>query len=764
MNRHIRKSLMVMAIANLTFACTHQPSKNKTTSESQATLLDFEKTYDVSLVELENAQADRVAINTGHALHIDLQSSNHHNTSFTLKPNEPWDFSHLPNVAIAVDIENPEKSSVHAYIYTYDADGKFQLRNVAIPAESKASYLIELKVPSLQLNSGIRNNPPSWPHNHVQTIWRGGSSSLNVGAISSVRFMISGVLEDKKLTIDNVRAIEPKNFNPKFMKGLVDKFGQNTKQGFTNKVHSINELKSYSEQEQSLLQNTSLSDRSTFNGWASGTRLEATGYFRTAKHQGKWTLVDPEGYLFFSNGIANIRMANTSTITGYEFDVNLIKQRDARDYTPEDSIGLNRAPKAAWPTRRVSSALRANMFTWLPSYQSEEAESFGYRRSVHSGALEHGETYSFYRANLARKYETNEEPLLMQRWRDTTIKRMHSWGMTSFGNWVDPSFYQLNRLPYFANGWIIGDFKTVSSGNDYWGAMPDPYDPLFAERVDETIKQVAHEVDNNPWCIGVFIDNEKSWGSVGSVQSQYGIVLNGLKMNAADSPFKRSLVKQLKNRYASIDELNKAWEGKFDSWESFAQKAVLVEFSDLMVGDLSSLLKNYAETYFRLVDSAMDQYMPNHLYMGPRFAHWAMGPEVRQAAAKYADVMSYNYYREGIDQPYWDFLEQLDMPSIIGEFHIGAMDSGLFNPGLIHAESQIDRGKKYQEYIGSVLDNPYMVGAHWFQYIDSPLTGRAHDGENYNVGFVNVADIPYAPLIEAAKQINSTLYKRRFGR
>jgi hypothetical protein len=42
-----------------------------------------------------------------------------------------------------------------------------------------------------------------------------------------------------------------------------------------------------------------------------------------------------------------------------------------------------------------------------------------------------------------------------------------------------------------------------------------------------------------------------------------------------------------------------------------------------------------------------------------------------------------------------------------------------------------------------VIRNPWFVGAHWFQYVDSPLTGRSYDGENYNVGFVSVADIPY---------------------
>jgi agarase len=47
--------------------------------------------------------------------------------------------------------------------------------------------------------------------------------------------------------------------------------------------------------------------------------------------------------------------------------------------------------------------------------------------------------------------------------------------------------------------------------------------------------------------------------------------------------------------------------------------------------------------------------------------------------------------------------------------------------------------------------------------MDSPITGRAFDGENYNVGFVNVTDTPYAPMVNAAKALHKGMYERRFG-
>jgi agarase len=69
----------------------------------------------------------------------------------------------------------------------------------------------------------------------------------------------------------------------------------------------------------------------------------------------------------------------------------------------------------------------------------------------------------------------------------------------------------------------------------------------------------------------------------------------------------------------------------------------------------------------------------------------------------------------------------------------------------------------YKAYMNSVLANDTMVGAHWFQYVDSPISGRAYDGENYNVGFVSATDIPYPEMVKAAREFNRELYPKRYG-
>jgi agarase len=85
----------------------------------------------------------------------------------------------------------------------------------------------------------------------------------------------------------------------------------------------------------------------------------------------------------------------------------------------------------------------------------------------------------------------------------------------------------------------------------------------------------------------------------------------------------------------------------------------------------------------------------------------------------------------------------------------------MFSPGLVYTPNQKARAAMYIDYLHSVIDNPSFVGCHWFQLVDEPLTGRSFDGENYNIGFLNVTDTPYAEMVSAAREVLSDAYQRR---
>jgi hypothetical protein len=56
------------------------------------------------------------------------------------------------------------------------------------------------------------------------------------------------------------------------------------------------------------------------------TRLKATDHFRVEKYAGKWWLVDPEGYLFWSHGICVERLSQPTPIKGREYYFKFIPE------------------------------------------------------------------------------------------------------------------------------------------------------------------------------------------------------------------------------------------------------------------------------------------------------------------------------------------------------------------------------------------------------------------------------------------------------
>ncbi|MDU0354929.1 beta-galactosidase [Paraglaciecola aquimarina] len=734
----------------LSLSCTNHNEQvalpSVPTGDTLLLLDNFESNSLQKDIILNHARSSFIQGNS-RALKVEFLSKDNLHASLMLKPQQPYDWSQYSDFNIAFDIANSGQHSVQLFLDITDKHGANYTRSVSIPVGVEKTYYAKLSGHDLatpegrgdiELNflSGLRNNPETWESEDVQFISLWGKKNLDVSGIAKIELSVQYALFDKEVSIDNIRLRKNPEQNQQFLSAIVDKFGQNAKQNYPGKVHSLEELVAARQQEARDLHGELFSERSKFSGWEKGPKQEGTGYFTTAKVNGKWSFIDPEGYPYFATGLDIIRLGDAATMTGYDLTEPGIRSG-----------------------RHVALEKRANMFEWLPKEGDPLTKHFGYIGNNHSGALKKGETFNFQRANLERKYGDNYE----EKWLDTTVDRMLDWGFTSLGNWTSPKLYSNNKIPYFANGWIRGKFKTVSSGQDFWGALPDVFDPEFALSAEQTARRVAAEVNNSPWCVGVFIDNEKSFGRSETKNSIYGIVINTLTRDGRDVPTKAHFTKMMKAKYATIDALNQAWEKNIASWQAFEKGVDSSLVNQVQEADYSAMLYAYSEKYFSTVNQAVKKYMPNHLYLGARFPVWGMPMEAVKASAKHVDVISFNAYKEGLIAKQWDFLSELDMPAIIGEFHMGAMDRGMFHSGIVIASDQNDRAKMFKDYLHSAIDHPNFIGAHYFQYADGPLTGRAYDGENYNIGFISVTDTPYTEMVEAAKSLNKELYPRRFA-
>jgi hypothetical protein len=297
---------------------------------------------------------------------------------------------------------------------------------------------------------------------------------------------------------------------------------------------------------------------------------------------------------------------------------------------------------------------------------------------------------------------------------DRTVARMEAWGLTTIGNW---SFL---RPPENQRKAYVVTFSGPRTQTSFLG-MQDVYSDEFVANADVAASQQCASRKDDPWLLGYFIGNEPPW------------------------PGRESEVVDL-----------------FLKGPDTATQRKLKEF--LAQGDTPDRRRQFVyamfERYLTLVNQAIKKYDPNHLNLGIRFGGTPPEPILR--LAKTFDVCSINVYEYEPTRQMKRVYEVTGRPIVIGEFHLGVPADGL-GAGLVQAANQVERGKGYRYYMEQAAALPFFVGAHWFCWRDEPVLGRM-DGENYNIGFVDVTDRPYPELVAAAKATHKRLLDVHSGK
>jgi len=542
----------------------------------------------------------------------------------------------------------------------------------------------------------------------------GDKGGINASKVTQVCLFSENTKTPQRFEIESIEAegqfqmLKVDTFIP-----FIDQFGQFIHSDWPGKTHSLEELlRNRQTEEKQLAEKPGPDNWDKFGGYKAGPKLNANGFFRVEKYQGNWWLVDPDGYLFWSHGIDCVRMENSTPITD-----------------------------------------RENYFANLPDVNSPLCKFYGTGTWAPHGYYEQHSpyrTYDFSRANLMRKYGDNWQQISGE----TTHKRLRCWGLNTIANWSNQAVYSLRKTPYVAT--ISYDAKKIEGSSGYWGKFYDVFDPSFRQLLSQRLEQEKGKSAGDPWCVGFFVDNELSWGD----ETSLGLATLA---SSQDQQAKKVFVDDLKAKYQTIEKLNAAWGTSFAGFDELLQSKFAPPNKENWAKtkafeDLAAFYTKTAQTYFETIRQELKKIAPNQLYLGCRFA-WVNDLAIR-ASAKYCDVVSFNSYDYGVEGR--RLPDNIDMPIIIGEFHFGAIDRGMFHPGLKRAADQNDRADKYTEYVRGALRNPYIVGTHWFQYQDQTTTGRG-DGENYQIGFVDIADTPYPETIAASQNIGRTMYDYRLN-
>lgn len=695
-------SHFIIAVLLIVSGCKENLQIKKTAAaEDEVMLFDFES-LDSNLVKPQDGTYEWVVEKENSYLKV--------NNGFTIREPgvkifspeaDPWELEGFYRIKADVANVGDEKIQVELFVGN-DPDGLIRWYCSDYvdlkPGESK-TITVDLAWtpyyfdPSLDIK-GMRGVP--------------GKIKTDISKIKEMTFCSRYAMQENSFTIDNIRAVGTleKRTSEGFFP-FVDEFGQFIHKDWKGKVHSDQEIKTLAEEEQAYLSaHNGPNHIGKYGGWKEGPQLNATGFFRTEKVDDKWWIVDPEGFLFWTAGINCV--ASDAVPTG-------ITQRE-------------------------------NYFGFLPDENSSFAQFFGEGTYASHGFYKDKlpyKTYNFYQSNLYRKYGDK----WLEKFRETAHKRIREWGMNTIGFVSDFGATRQHKTPYVGSIWINGTPK-IEGSEGFWGKFHDVFDPEFRTAVSKSV-DAQKEGANDPWCIGYFVDNELSWGLLGSLST-------GTLKSPASQPAKIEFVNDLKAKFGEIGKLNAVWETNYISWDALLQSTTPPDV-EKSKEELLEFYEKIADTYFKIIHEEVKKVAPHQNYLGCRFA-WANNAVVLTTASKYLDIMSFNKYEYSIAD--FELPKDIDKPVLIGEFHFGALDRGSFHVGIKKAKDQAERGQLYQNYIHGALRHPNIVGAHWFQYIDEPITGR-FDGENYNVGLIDIADNPYSELIDKIKETTYAMYEYR---
>ena len=205
-----------------------------------------------------------------------------------------------------------------------------------------------------------------------------------------VALHISGVRTDAPVTLrlGNPTLLPDNDWRARY-KDIVDSYGQFVHGSWPEKVASNAALREKIAAARAVVDQATAAAAGTvgrYGGLPAPEGLRASGFFRAERVAGRWWLVTPDGYAFFSVGV-----------------------------------------DAVTPSGRTPVAGRNFMFTGLPDKADPLAQFYG-----PDGRQD---WFDIYQANLARGLGSDWRAL----WPGQTVARLRAWGFNTLGNWSDPA-------------------------------------------------------------------------------------------------------------------------------------------------------------------------------------------------------------------------------------------------------------------------------------------------------------------------------------
>ena len=487
---------------------------------------------------------------------------------------------------------------------------------------------------------------------------------------------------------------------------LVDEFGQSALKDWPGKIKDEKDLKKKLKAAAKKGKKAvyPFENWSEYGGCLDRKLTEGTGFFSKIKADGRWWLVDPSGYAFFSVGPDCTCIRSDCRVDGME-----------------------------------------QFLTWLPEEDDPAFGGlFGSRfRHAGSGKLRRKpKLFSYEQANLMRAFGDDWR----ENWERMVERQLKAAGMNTLGNWSDQSLFGRISIPYVTSLERFPDTK-----KHIFRDFPDVLSPEYRKNARECAKTLAGRRDD-PWMIGYFLRNEPAWAFVDNL-----VVADEVLYCPERTVCKEELIRRIKERYESVEALNRAWNLSLESFDDLYESRENLSFSS---EEASSFLRAFSaeliREYVRVPAEACREADGNHMILGMRWA-WISDPAIVSGWECF-DVFSINCYAFDPTAAIENVVKLgVDLPVMIGEFHFGALDAGPLSTGLKAVADQADRGRAIRYYIERAAAHPAGVGCHYFQYSDQFALGR-FDGENYNIGLFDICLQPYEEIMSRIRECAEGIY------
>jgi hypothetical protein len=456
----------------------------------------------------------------------------------------------------------------------------------------------------------------------------------------------------------------------------------------------------------------------------------ATGYFRTAKVGNRWILATPEGHAFWMLAVYGIDI----TDGGGSYVETLKKKYGSPQYIP-------------WETFAKQAVIRL--------------KSWGF-----NALGEYTTPYALPVPSFGRKSGNSEQ--------------------LPFVGIMKPAYRA--KIDYYVKNVQFGVDTAVTHGLWRVEGFPDVFDPAFAAAVSAQLTNKA--MATSPWVIGVTSDdrdylfgfgpqrefngwhNHLGWQAAATRPTQtenphiWKGATKGIKYKDTTVYTKHAFRDFLKERYGSLDVLNKAWGSTYTTWESDGEwpngKGVLDESGrgrwlgkdfyalkdshPTVKKDLDDFVGVLADQYFGTVAKVYRAVRPNHMLFSPATIPFGAHAKVLEAAGRHCDALQVGGSWESdaiFDRAYMIAKK----PFYVWTTYMAQKDSPLAkHPAWNHVErpTQTVRGEAYAANLERLFNFKASDGTHPFIGIDWwAWTDKVTGGEAQNFGLVSNKDNAY---------------------